>query len=79
VDLFAIDRLKASYMRPGCKRRAGFLLSYNFDPVDMKLIYSNTFYSKYAIGASTGLTIFLRTSFKNWSPDEGKKSIWVTK
>lgn len=48
----------------------GFLVGYNFGPVDMKLIYANGFYSRDAIDAPTGSTIFLKTSFRVWAPDE---------
>ncbi|OMI06260.1 hypothetical protein BSN85_22555 [Bradyrhizobium brasilense] len=48
----------------------GLLVGYNFGPVDMKLIYANGFYSRDAINAPTGSTIFLKTSFRIWAPDE---------
>jgi hypothetical protein len=52
---------------------AGVLVGYNFGPVDMKLIYANGFYSRDAIDSPTGSTIYLKTSFKLWSPDEAPK------
>jgi len=48
---------------------AGLLVGYNFGPVDMKFIYSNAFYTRDTLGANTGSTFTVKTSFKLWSPE----------
>lgn len=45
---------------------AGLLVGYNFGPVDVKAVYLNTFYSKDTIGAPTGSSFILKTSFRLW-------------
>jgi hypothetical protein len=69
---------------PSCGRDlglgAGLLVGYNFGPVDMKLIYMNNYYSKDTVSAPTGSTIFLKTSFRLWAPDEApspKKAMYT--
>jgi hypothetical protein len=54
-------------------------VGYNFGPVDMKLIYMNGFYTRDALGAPTGSTIVLKTSFRLWEPEEAPKKALYTK
>ncbi|WP_426440418.1 transporter [Bradyrhizobium genosp. P] len=49
---------------------AGLLVGYNFGPVDMKFIYTNAFYSKDTVGSNSGSTVWIKTSFRLWAPDE---------
>jgi hypothetical protein len=70
-------QLVASKTLPTCGKDinigAGLLVGYNFGPVDFKVIYSNSFYSRDAVGSPTGSTLFFKTSFRIWAPDEPEK------
>jgi hypothetical protein len=58
---------------------AGLLIGYDFGPIDVKFIYTNSFYNQDTVGANTGSMFFLKSSFRLWAPDESAKTALVTK